>query len=72
MHGLITAVASLVEEHGFSSCSTQTKLPHSMWDISGIGRELVFSALANGFLTTRPPGEPLNITILLEVTSIDK
>ena len=72
MHGLITAVASLVAEHGCSSCSTQTRLPHSMQDTSGIGSELVFSALASGFLTTRPPGEPLSITILLEVTSIDK
>ena len=72
VHWLIIAVASLVAEHGFSSCSTQTKLPHGMWDLSGITSELEFPALAGGFLTTRPAGKPLNITILLEVTSVDE
>ena len=58
MHELITAVASLVAEHGLSSCSTQTKLPHGMWDLSGIMSKLEFPALAGGFLTTRPAGKP--------------
>ena len=36
---------------------------HSMWDLPGPGLERVSPALAGGFLTTAPPGKPLNIAI---------
>ena len=33
-----------------------------MWDLPGPGIEPVSSALAGRFLSTRPPGKPLNIS----------
>ena len=41
---------------GFSSCG--------MWNLPGLGLELVSPALAGGFLTTAPPGKPTTILFL--------
>ena len=41
----------------FNKCSTQTSLPHSLWDPPRPGIEPVSPALAGGFLTTGPPGK---------------
>ena len=57
VHGLLIAVASLVVEHGLSSCGSRAWLLHSMWDLPRPGLEPVFPELAGGFLTTAPPGK---------------
>ena len=44
-------------EHGLNTCGTQASLLLSMWDLPRPGIELVSSALAGRFLTTRPPKE---------------
>ena len=73
VHGLLIAVASLVEprlqmrglgscgswalEHRLNSCGTWAWLLHGMWDPPGPGLEPMSSALAGGFLTTVPQGK---------------
>ena len=62
--GLLVVVASPVTEQGsrtwgFSSCSMQTQLPRSMWNLPCPGLELVSLALAGRFLTAGPPGKSL-------------
>ena len=42
---------------GYRSCGTETLLPRGVWDLSGSGTEPVSPALADGFLTIRPPGK---------------
>ena len=42
---------------GFSSCSSQAQLPHSMWNLPGPGIKPVSPPLAGGFLTTVLPGK---------------
>ena len=37
-----------------------------MWGFPGSGIEHVSPALAGGFFTTKPPGEPLNNLFLIE------
>ena len=54
---LLIEVASLVVEHGLSSCHPPAQLPHNMWNLPGPGIEPVSPALAGRFLTTGPPGE---------------
>ena len=38
-----------------------------MWDLPGPGLELVFPESAGGFLTTAPPGKPLESLLKCEV-----
>ena len=54
--GLLFAVASLVVEHGLSSCGTWAQSLRGMWDLPGSGIEPVSPALAGRFFTTEPPG----------------
>ena len=73
--GALGAWASVVVEHGLSSCGlwaserrlsscgTQAQLFCGMWDLPRPGLEPVFPALAGGFLTTVPPGKPQNYSL---------
>ena len=45
-------------EHRPSSCSAHAQLLPGMWDPPGSGIEPVSLALAGGFCTTEPPGNP--------------
>ena len=45
-------------EHRLSSCGTWAELLQGLWDLPGPGIELMFLALAGGFLTTGPPEKP--------------
>ena len=45
-------------EHRLSSCGAWASLLNGMWDLPRPGLEPVSPALAGGFLTTAPPGEP--------------
>ena len=45
------------EARGLSSCGTWAQLPCGMQDYPRPGIELMFPALADGFLTTGPPGK---------------
>ena len=54
---LLSSWGSRALEHRFSSGGTQAWLLHGMWDLPGPGLELVFPALAGGFLPTVPPGK---------------
>ena len=47
----------------FSSCGTWTQLLHGMWNLHRAGIELMSPALADGFLTTGPPGKFLNMSV---------
>ena len=49
--------ALLVAEHSLSS-SAWALLLHSMWDPPGPGTAPMSPALAGGFFTTEPPGNP--------------
>ena len=60
----LTIAASLVAEHRLqtrrlSSCGSRAQLLRGMWDLPRPGLEPVSPALAGGFLTTAPPGKPL-------------
>ena len=61
---LLTAVASLVAEHGFQgmvfSYGTWASLPCGMWDLPRPGIEPVPAALAGRFLTTGPSGKSIS------------
>ena len=59
MHRLLSGVASLVVGHRLNSCGTWAYLLSCMWDLPGPGIELMFPALAGGFLTTRPSRKSL-------------
>ena len=74
LRGLLIAVASLVAEHrlgmwasvvvalGLSSCGSRAQLLRGMWDPPRPGLEPMSPALADGFLTTAPPGKSPNGT----------
>ena len=51
--GLLIAVASLVAEHGLSSCGAQAQVTCAMWDLPRGEIESMLPALAGG-----PPGKP--------------
>ena len=46
-----------------SSCGARAQLICGMWDLPGPGLEPVYPALAGRFLTTVPPGKPLDCYI---------
>ena len=55
VRGLLTAVSSLIAEHGLSgvrlsSCSSRAQLPHSTWDPSGSGMETHVLVLAGNLV----------------------
>ena len=45
-------------KHRLSSCGARAQLLRGMWDLPGPGLEPMSPALAGGFLTTAPPGNP--------------
>ena len=51
-------------EHQLTSGGTGASLPHGMWDLPGPGIEPMSPALAGGFLTTGPPGNPQKRSIV--------
>ena len=63
VHRLLIVVASLVEVHGLWGSQALVvvvqwgQVPHDTWNPPGPGIEPVCSALADGFLTIRPPGK---------------
>ena len=56
-HGL-SSCGSRALERRLSSCDARAQLLRGMWDLPGPGLEPVSPALADGFLTTAPPGKP--------------
>ena len=50
-----------------SSCGTRAYLLCSMWDLPGPGLEPLSLALAGRFLTTAPPGKPLEVILKLKI-----
>ena len=66
VRGPLTIAASLVAEHWvqtrrLSNCGSRAQLLRGMWDLPRPGLEPVSPALAGGFLTTAPPGKPLEL-----------
>lgn len=61
-------------DHGLSGCGTWALLPGGMWDLLEPGMEYLPPALAGGFATTGPAGEPhaglLKHKLLLPVPSL--
>ena len=57
--GLSNCVSQPLENR-LNSCGTQTYLLHDMWDLPGSGIKRVSLAFAGRFLTSKPPGKPLN------------
>ena len=53
-----SSCGSWAPERRLSSCGLRAQLLRGMWDLPGPGLEPVSPALAGGFLTTAPPGEP--------------
>ena len=47
-----------------SSCGAWAELLRGMWDLPGPGIEPVSPALAGGFLSTVPPGKPLQLSFI--------
>ena len=56
--GGLSRCGSRALEHGLSSCGAQAWLPCDMCDLSESVSEPISPALAGGFLTLEPPGEP--------------
>ena len=50
----------------FSSCGARAYLHRGMWDLPGPGLQPVSPALADGFLTTAPPGKPPEMLIQVQ------
>ena len=70
VRGPLTVAASLVAEHRLqtrrlSSCGSRAQLLRGMWDLPRPGLEPVSPALAGRFLTTAPPGKPLDQCFLI-------
>ena len=63
-HGL-SSCGSWALEHRLSSCGSRAQLLRSMWDRPGPGIEPVSPALAGRFLTIVPPGKSLQLNILI-------
>ena len=73
-----------LQVHGLSSCDLRalerwlircgawTQLLRSMWDLPGPGLEPMSPALADGFLTTVPPGKPLVFTFMIHFFGFQK
>ena len=54
----LSGCGSLALEHRLNSCGAWAWLLCSLWDPPGPGIEPVPPALAGGFFTTEPPGNP--------------
>ena len=52
--------------HGLSSCGAWASLPLDTWDLPRPAFTPVCPALVGGFLTTRPPGNPITGTVLID------
>ena len=66
--GPLTIAAPPVAEHRLqtrrlSNCGSRAQLFCGMWDLPRPGLEPVSPALAGRFLTTVPPGKPLEISL---------
>ena len=57
------ARASVVLVLGLSSCGARAWLRHRMWTLPGPGIKPVSPALADGFLTSGPPGKPITSVV---------
>ena len=64
VRGLLIAVASLVVAHGLRSCGIWPYLPCGMWHLPRAGTEPMSPALAGGFFTIGPPGQPSSVFLL--------
>ena len=53
-----------------SSCGARAQLLRGMWDLPGPGLEPTSPALADGFLTTAPPGKSRKILCYVYFTTI--
>ena len=62
----VRSCGSRALEHRLSSYGARAQLIRGMWDLPGPGLELVSPASAGGFLTTVPPGKPLD-SILVQL-----
>ena len=58
-HTGFSSCASRALERRLSSCGTWAYLLRGMWDLPGPGLKPVSPALAGRFLTTAPPGKPV-------------
>ena len=56
-YGLSNAWTSIVADYSLNSCRKWASLPRGLWNLSGVGIELVSPALAGRFLTPRPSGK---------------
>ena len=59
----LSSCGSRALERRFSSCGTRALLLRGMWYLPGPGLEPTSPALADGFLTTAPPGKSLSNTL---------
>ena len=66
----LSSCGSQALEHRISSCGARVYLLRSMWDLPGPGIEPVSPVLADGFLTTAPPGKSL-VPYLTPLTKIN-
>ena len=55
----LSSCGSQALERRLSSCGARASLLRGTWDLPGPGIKPVSPALAGGFLTTAPPGKPL-------------
>ena len=57
----LSSCGSQALEQSLSSCGTETKLLHCVWDFPTSGIKAMSSALTSRFFITEPPGKPLVI-----------
>ena len=66
---LLIAVASLLGEHRLSSRGAPAQALRGIWDLPGLGTELISLELQGGFFTTGLPGEPSLIIVIQSTLS---
>ena len=59
----LSSCGSWALERRLSSCGTWAQLLRGMWDLPGPGLEPMSPALAGRFITTAPPGKPLDFIL---------
>ena len=55
--GLLSLQSMVSRQCQLSSRGTWAQLLHGLWDLPGLGIELVSPTLSGRFLTTKPPGK---------------
>ena len=66
-HSGFSSCGSQALEHRLGSCGARAQLLRGMWDLPGPGIEPVSPALAGRFISTVPPGRPMDFIFIVAI-----